>query len=47
VPIVLLGGDDAERSPEDAARLDDPEVVDSLSRTVADAVIRLRDRSPA
>jgi len=41
VPIVLLGGDDTERSEADAARLADLAVVDELSRSVADAVSML------
>lgn len=41
VPIVLLGGDDSERSEAEAAQLADLAVVDELSRGVADAVLAL------
>jgi uncharacterized protein len=47
VPVVLLGGEDAERSADEAARLADPGLVDGLSRTVADAVLKLWERGMA
>jgi uncharacterized protein len=40
-PIALLGGDESLLSPEDAARLADPEQRDALSRAVVDAVLAL------
>ena len=47
VPIALLGGDGQDLSPEDLARLDDPEVVDDLSREVAEVVLMLQARRAA
>jgi uncharacterized protein len=47
LPVVLLGGDAAELSGADLARLADPEVVDQLSRTVADTVLLLNARQAA
>lgn len=47
LPVVLLGGDEAELSAADLARLADAEVVDSLSRTVADTALALAARHAA
>lgn len=44
VPIVLLGGDEAEQSPRDLERLGDMTVRDQLSRAVLDAVLLLHGR---
>lgn len=44
VPIALLGGDESEQSPQDAARLGDLDVRDQLSRAVLDAVLLLHGR---
>jgi len=47
LPLVLLGGDAADLDPADLARLADPEVVDQLSRTVAETVVLLQARAEA
>ncbi len=44
VPIALLGGDEAEQSPQDLERLGDMNVRDQLSRAVLDAVLLLHGR---
>lgn len=44
VPIALLGGDEAEQSAQDLARLGDMNVRDELSRAVLDAVLLLHGR---
>jgi len=41
VPIGVLGGDESELSPEQAAERNDPMQVDALSRSVLDAVLAL------
>ena len=44
VPLALLGGDDEQLSPADRERLQDAQQRDDLSRAVAEAIPRLRQR---
>lgn len=46
VPVALLGGDGADLTDADRARLQDPQQRDALSRAVVDAVLALHARQP-